>query len=183
MIPYYTWFCSAEVHKQDWCICWGELKCCPRIIHRPVCPVGKLQGVQQGFCDVRQVIQHQFLKWFHDNRCLGDGPIDIQLSDSGFLGNQDDGGAFEAGENLKKLQRIVQDLHEIGGPAGLESSQAGRGHTVKSWNLPDLSASDKAGIHPPHRSSEWREEQGAGFTLKESRWLRICSSASQSSSS
>ena len=38
--------------------------------------------------------------------------------DCGFYGDQDDGGAFEAGGKLTQLQRSVGDLHEDWGPAG-----------------------------------------------------------------
>lgn len=47
------------------------------IIHRPVFPVGKLQGLQQEACDVLRAAQHQTLKGFHDHRCQGDRPVVI----------------------------------------------------------------------------------------------------------
>ncbi len=67
---------GAEVHKQDPCISpWfvqmledvvqSHVDC---IIHRPVCSVSKLQGVQQGSSNVLQVSQHEPLKWLHHHR-------------------------------------------------------------------------------------------------------------------
>ncbi len=61
---------GAEVHKQDPCISpWfvqmledvvqSHVDC---IIHRPVCSVSKLQGVQQGSSTVLLVSQHEPLK-------------------------------------------------------------------------------------------------------------------------
>jgi len=67
---------ADQVHKQDphispWSvqmlqnIMQSHVDC---IIHRPVCSVGKLQGIQRGSSDVLQVGQHQFLKRLHDHR-------------------------------------------------------------------------------------------------------------------
>lgn len=57
------------------------------IIHRPVCPVGNLQGVQQRFRDVLQVIQHESIKGFYDYICQGDGLVVIQPCIGEFLGD------------------------------------------------------------------------------------------------
>ena len=65
-------------------------------------------------CDALQMGQHQSFKGFHDHRRQGDGPVVIQSSDGGFLGNLDDGGAFEAGEDFTQLQRSVEDPCEDG---------------------------------------------------------------------
>ncbi len=77
--------CQADDHKQDPRICPWRVKVLQDvvqshvdyIIHWPVCPVGELQGVQWGACDVLQVGQHQSLEGFHDHRCQGDGPVVI----------------------------------------------------------------------------------------------------------
>ena len=80
------------------------------IIHQPVCPVSKLQGFQQGSCDVPQVSQPQSLQGFQDYRRQGDRSFN---PDGYFLGDRDDGGAFEAGGNLTQLKRSVEDLLKI----------------------------------------------------------------------
>ena len=64
------------------------MKCSPCvncIIHQPVCPEGNLQGVQQGSCDVLQLIQHQSLEGFHDYGYQGNGHVVIQPFDVGVL--------------------------------------------------------------------------------------------------
>ena len=75
----------AEVHKQDpgirpWVVEVVQYVLqshVDSIIRRPVCPVGKLQGVQQGSYNVLQVAQHQSLKGLHDHRRQGDRPVVI----------------------------------------------------------------------------------------------------------
>ena len=75
------------------------MKCSPMLTAsslRPVCPVGKLQQVQQVSC-VLQGIHHQSLKGFHDYRRQGDGHAVTQPCDGGFLGDREvELGAFEA---------------------------------------------------------------------------------------
>ena len=55
---------QAEVHEQDACE-QAHIHC---IIRRPVFQVEKLQVVQQGICDVLQVIEHQKLEGSHNHR-------------------------------------------------------------------------------------------------------------------
>ena len=113
---------------RNWRIKWS-----PMLTASPVCPVSKLQGS----CDVLQVIQHQSLDVFNDYRCLGDEPVVTKPCD-GFLRDQDEGGAFEARENLPKLHRSVEDLREDQGQLVSAGCQPCRGHIVKSWSLSDL---------------------------------------------
>ncbi|XP_028460234.1 uncharacterized protein LOC114572707 [Perca flavescens] len=92
------------------------------IIRRPVCPVGKLQEVQQGSCYVFQVAQHQSFKGFHDHRRQGD----------------DDGGAFEEGGHFTQLQGPVKDLCEYWRQLFSTDLHTRGGHTIRSWSLLDL---------------------------------------------
>ncbi len=86
-----------------------------RIIHIPVCSVGKLKRIQQGSSDVLQVGQDQSLKWLHDHRCESDRSVVIKASDFRIFGDRNDGGAFEAAGNFAQLQRSVEVLCKDGG--------------------------------------------------------------------
>ena len=55
----------------------------------------------------------------------------------GFLGDWDDGGAFEAGGHFTQLQGPVKDLHEDCRQLFSTDSQRGT-HTIRSWCLLDL---------------------------------------------
>ena len=74
------------------------------IIHRPVCSVSKLKGIQQGSSDVLQIGQHQSFKRLHDHRRESDRSVVIKSSDFSFFGNRNDSGAFEAAGNFTLLQ-------------------------------------------------------------------------------
>ena len=108
------------------------------IFRRPVCPVGKLQGVQQGTYNVLQVAQHQSLKGFHDHRRQGDRPVVIYSCEGGFFGDWDDGGALKAGGHFTQLQGPVKDPREDWRQLFSTDLQTRGGHTIRSWSLLDL---------------------------------------------
>lgn len=78
------------------------------IVHLSVCPVDKLQGIQQMACEELQAGQHQAFKGLHNYRCQNNRSVVIQSSDDRFLGDRNDGGTFAAGENFTQLKRSVE---------------------------------------------------------------------------
>ncbi|MED6236733.1 hypothetical protein ATANTOWER_013437 [Ataeniobius toweri] len=56
-----------------------RINCRPKysIIWQPFRQVRKMQCVQQGSCDVFQMLQHQSLKEIHDHKCQDDRPLVI----------------------------------------------------------------------------------------------------------
>ena len=86
------------------------------------------------------MIQHK--SWvsnpgFHDEGRQGNRSVFNQSCDGGFLGEQDDGGAFEVGGNVTQLQRSLEDLCEDQSEVSrcrFLCSYAGRGHILSSWS-------------------------------------------------
>src|SRR4029434_2175166 len=93
------------------------------LFDRPVCPLGKLQRVQQGACDALQMGQYQSLKCLHDHRSQGDGPVVIQSSDGMFLRDWDDGGLFEASTRERYTEVAIRGAILIAHSFPIKDSQ------------------------------------------------------------